>query len=473
MNLYAFPYAKVRHNSKIIIYGAGEVGQSYLNQVRLTKYCHVVCILDRNYSWYTSLPVKVCAPENVLHEIYDVIVVANNSPAIAGEIMSVLINEYNVHPSKIIYENKYITPVEVIREGTSYLHDEELGFSHSDHYAIAVNLEGGYGDYIVRKQNIEELSNWDNKILLDIYVGKGKVNFAKNLFRNVKNIHTIVESDKGYSAKSRKYLASFRFTAFLIVDYIDNSSLGSIPVALKDKLQQIQNVYKQYGLKEAGILFSLHYSRCMKDGLNCYTAYNRYGAFHVQNFKTDIPLVKHYEKEYKELELTHYITMNYGWDRNLETNKIPAKVWPIEYFSKLASLIHDNFPPIHIVQIGMQDSPKISGCQSFVFGKDIELIKYVLRDSMLHIDCEGGMVHMATQLGTKCAVLFGPTPSEYYGYESNLNIIAEICHNCYWFVSDCVSCYQGFEKPKCMYSILPEMVMNIIQEELKRITNSF
>ena len=63
MELYAFPYAKIQQNSKIIIYGAGKVGQTYLHQVCLTKYCHVVCMVDKDYQHYSSLPVKVYPPE--------------------------------------------------------------------------------------------------------------------------------------------------------------------------------------------------------------------------------------------------------------------------------------------------------------------------------------------------------------------------------------------------------------------------
>jgi ADP-heptose:LPS heptosyltransferase len=55
----------------------------------------------------------------------------------------------------------------------------------------------------------------------------------------------------------------------------------------------------------------------------------------------------------------------------------------------------------------------------------------------MHIDDEGGLVHMATALGTKCAVLFGPTPVGIFGYEQNINICADTCKECFGIVPYC------------------------------------
>lgn len=471
MNLYEFPYDKVPHASCVIIYGAGEVGQTYMKQIMKTKYCNLECMVDKKYAQYKSLPVEVCEPSEVLQKKYDLIVIANSSPRIAAEIKECLIEEYGVPKEKIIYENRLIEPIDVIYEDDLNIADECFAYAIQGKIPVAINLIGGFGDYIVRKENVKELTFWDKDIVIDIYVGDGKESYTKILFSDIGNLNLIIASTARYKMNKRKYVASFRFSAFMAVDYLDEIKMENLPKRVKENLHKMQIEYLKYGLNEMGISYSVHYARCQKDGLNCYTSYNRYGVFNVKKMSTTIPLLKEYEAKVKKMKLSNYITLNYGWDSTLNVKKPPAKVWPVEYYEMLVKLIRKRYPQIAIVQIGLKDSLKIKGCTSYVFGENIEFVKYVLRDSKLHIDCEGGMVHLATQLGTKCAVLFGPTPIDYYGYKNNINIVGRKCRNCCWFIPDCFSCYRGLDKPECMYSLLPDMVAEKISPWLALIGN--
>ena len=102
----------------------------------------------------------------------------------------------------------------------------------------------------------------------------------------------------------------------------------------------------------------------------------------------------------------------------------------------------------------------------YFLGKPFSFVTNVLSNSMLHIDIEGGMVHLASNLGTKCLVLFGPTQMKYYGYENNINIMAGDCHDCCGLYADVNKCARNMEKPECMYSITPEMVTEKIVKYL-------
>ena len=94
-------------------------------------------------------------------------------------------------------------------------------------------------------------------------------------------------------------------------------------------------------------------------------------------------------------------------------------------------------------------------------------MKYIMRDSLLHIDDEGGLVHMGTALGTMCIVLFGPTPMDVLGYPQNINICSYVCPGCFSFIDGWNSyCFRGGNAPDCMYSISPEIVMKKIVEFL-------
>lgn len=85
-----FPFDKVRQGSDIAIYGAGNVGRAFRHQINETKYCNVVCWVDKNYS---TLDMKdVTDIDCLLHTTFDTVVIANASKKIADEIYRNLID---------------------------------------------------------------------------------------------------------------------------------------------------------------------------------------------------------------------------------------------------------------------------------------------------------------------------------------------------------------------------------------------
>ena len=105
------------------------------------------------------------------------------------------------------------------------------------------------------------------------------------------------------------------------------------------------------------------------------------------------------------------------------------------------------------------------------FGVSWPCVAEILRHSLLHIDIEGGLVHLASQIGTKCIVLFGPTQIEAYGYANNINLRAGNCHNCYGLYQDINTCARGLSDPECMMSITPEMVLTAARKYLDSVVN--
>lgn len=110
---------------------------------------------------------------------------------------------------------------------------------------------------------------------------------------------------------------------------------------------------------------------------------------------------------------------------------------------------------------------KIENADVHLLGKNLELVKYILKNSLLHIDCEGGLVHLASQLGTKCVVLFGATDVDYYSYRQNINLVAEICTPCYMAWSSGSECLLKSKEPPCMLSITPQKVCEVTYNYLK------
>ena len=110
---------------------------------------------------------------------------------------------------------------------------------------------------------------------------------------------------------------------------------------------------------------------------------------------------------------------------------------------------------------------KLTNADFHIIDADIELVKCVLANSLLHVDCEGGLVHLATQLGTKCLVLFGPTEEKYYGFKENLNVVSNFCSPCYFAWENGNTCLRGEKEPPCMSSITPQLVCEVTCTYLK------
>ncbi|RHB38839.1 glycosyltransferase [Enterocloster aldenensis] len=99
---YLFPYNKITVNQKIILYGAGNVGQSYYEQLRRLNYGKVVAWVDKNSEWYSDLGVSSIDKIKEVIE-YDYIVIAVNKPEVAKVIRHNLISLMNVREEKIIW----------------------------------------------------------------------------------------------------------------------------------------------------------------------------------------------------------------------------------------------------------------------------------------------------------------------------------------------------------------------------------
>ena len=462
--MFLFPFERVAKNSKIVIYGTGMMGQTYLHQVMTAQYCKVISMIDREPERYSVLPVKVRTADSLPWLPFDYVVIAIADVRAAEEICQTLEKTYGVTAEKIVYDKRKIQPIDLIKRIDD--DDDSAAYAESECIPVAVLLCGGFGDYIVRKNNIKELASWSDRIRIDLYVDNPRLEYAEVLFSDIPAINRIVGSMEGYFIRKRNYLMAFRFEQMLVVDFVNWRKLVEEESGFRETVGMVyRNAMDYY---DEGILpFAIHFARCEKDNLNCWTAYNRYGAFHVTERQTTIPMTEEGGNDFRALHLGKYITLNYGAaDTGMGTQ---AKVWPLEYYGKLARLIKESRygKTVKIVQIGMNGTPKVDNADVYIFGKSIELIKYVLQNSMLHIDCEGGMTHMATQLGTKCVVLFGPTPIKYFGYPNNINILSGTCRDCCWYLMNAShQCYRGLEKPECMWSITPERVMKDIERFL-------
>jgi hypothetical protein len=110
-----------------------------------------------------------------------------------------------------------------------------------------------------------------------------------------------------------------------------------------------------------------------------------------------------------------------------------------------------------VVQIGAGNSTPIDTADFSLVGKTtLSQGAALIQHAQFHLDNEGGLVHLARALGTRCCVVFGPTLPSYFGYEANLNIVPRECGACWCMEGRWMThCVKVSALPPCMYTQSP------------------
>lgn len=139
----------------------------------------------------------------------------------------------------------------------------------------------------------------------------------------------------------------------------------------------------------------------------------------------------------KGLNRQRYITINDGWDADfgLLNGRRPTKAMPVESLTQLIAELNATRPDLPIVQIGgIACGEDLAGTTANFRGKvDLPESAMLIAGALVHIDTEGGLVHLAQAVGTPSAVFFGPTSQDFFSYPDNLSLSpADSCSNCWW-----------------------------------------
>lgn len=97
---FLFPYHLIPKNSRLVLYGAGEVGRTYYHCVEDGKYAALVAWVDKQYKIYDN---RVEAPETITKKEFDYVVIAVNKEEVAKEIARYL-ESLGVAKCKIVWE---------------------------------------------------------------------------------------------------------------------------------------------------------------------------------------------------------------------------------------------------------------------------------------------------------------------------------------------------------------------------------
>lgn len=154
-----------------------------------------------------------------------------------------------------------------------------------------------------------------------------------------------------------------------------------------------------------------------------------------------------------------YLTIHNGFDPDyIITGPRATKCYP--FFEAVVAIVKCQRPDLVWVQVGSQNSERIAGCDHNLIGQTtLRQTAGLIARAALHIDNEGGLVHLARCFDVRSVVVFGPTPSRYFGYPSNINIDPPVCGDCWWTTRTWMDfCTQGYASPLCMTAQPPAAV---------------
>lgn len=154
------------------------------------------------------------------------------------------------------------------------------------------------------------------------------------------------------------------------------------------------------------------------------------------------------------------MTVHNGFDTNFViAGQRATKCYP--HFAEVATGLKAARPDLIVVQIGTTTSDPMPGVDLNLIGQtSLREVAGLLRATALHLDNEGGLVHLAACYGRRSLVVFGPTPSDYFGYPHNINVDPVRCGGCWWIDELWMDrCPRGMAQPECMFTQPPERIV--------------
>ena len=166
-----------------------------------------------------------------------------------------------------------------------------------------------------------------------------------------------------------------------------------------------------------------------------------------------------------DLETRPYVTLSRACDGKYGEGH--PKLWPLEYYRELVRMLRERFPDTVLVQLGADRNFPSVGADIDLRGETtLEETKCLLKYARLHIDGEGGLVHLRHALQGRSLVLFGPTSPAVFGYAENVNLRSPGCPQpCEWVTPRWTdACILGTHA--CMKALLPGEVFACAEDML-------
>jgi ADP-heptose:LPS heptosyltransferase len=332
----------------------------------------------------------------------------------------------------------------------------------------AIRVTGGIGDHIIAARFLRDLMKRVGPFEFDLYSSRPET--AAWVFDPLEQCKEIYSEYFLWDASYKKYPIAMYVTQFACIMHESfarrtvskwRPKLLSVAESLTRYSEQLRPHITHHPHLDGELgRFAHHHGYKRNDFLNGMSAVPWGGNVYPLPLKADAL------QSFSLLPHT-YVTLHNGYDAAFEGQRTPStKIYP--YFDAVVDLLKAEFPTIKIVQLGTTTSRPIAGVDLNLIRKTtLPELATLLEGSLLHIDSESGLVHMASCVGTKSVVVFGPTSLDYYGYDDNINIPPTTCGNCWWSTTTWNSqCVRGDTHPRCTYTQKPEAVYRHVRQAL-------
>ena len=348
---------------------------------------------------------------------------------------------------------------------------EKFAFE-SGKISIIFSSTFGLGDAVIARKVFEEIIELVPDCVMDFFcITEAHKKYAEAFYSDIKNLNRLLNRQE-YDENLKKYDLALCVAGnhAIFFEHANAERLRPLAPELSLCLDKIEaynreNVYGLQPWREALALRNMVFAQILHK--NFFHFLSCYGALSIRDKKINLPLAPEFKPVFDSFKLGKYITIYSNIEKGEARPKV--KTWPMKYLVEYVSLMKKRFPSVEIIQVGGPNDALIENVDREALGCDLELTKYILANSLLHVGCEGGLIHLATFLGTKCLVLFGPTAVEYFGYERNINLVSEVCRPCVFIVPNFQICLRGAKEPPCMLNHKPQKVCKVTCNYLNRL----
>ena len=339
----------------------------------------------------------------------------------------------------------------------------------TDKLKILVHINGGVGDAVISRillKNLREIFPKENALIF--LCCKNKQTFET--FFKQENLADFYVN-RGYFLNSYDIVISG--CSYMKYEHIRKGIMERLTVNTASIIKNGLKRQKDFAFFINGDPYTdkLLAQRALSLGLTRYTLPLYMLGFEVQNssLKNLISNIDLQEKEILQkfnLSNKKYITVHYDNAEKQIKNFTPTRVCPQNNWQEFAKLFKQQYPEILIVQIGSKTNfDFVDLCLNDK--TTLTELMAILKNSLLHIDGESALVHIAACVNTKSIVMFGPTEKDYFAYQQNVNIKANECTACMWVTKNWRSaCPLGYKIAPCMKNISPTQVLAEVKKLL-------
>lgn len=316
--------------------------------------------------------------------------------------------------------------------------------------ALGVRVLGGVGDYIIIARFLRDLCAAIEPATFDIYSNRPKL--AAWIFAAMPGFRSSFGESFFFPGNSA-YTVAVQVSQFVLIeaDWATADQLERFPrllaavTAIRHFRPSIEPIIAEHPRLDSFLAQKAIYAnRARRDYLHYMAGIPYAGDRLTITFDNGV-------RGARNLAERRYITVHNGYDPHMAISRKPAtKCYP--HFGEVISLLRRRDPGILFVQVGIQTSEEIPEADIDLIGAtSLAEVAGLIKGAIMHLDNESGLVHLASAMGTRSCVVFGPTSLRYFGYSANVNVAPSFCGGCWWITETWMNhCPRGFATARCL-----------------------